>query len=90
MTEKPFKYGIDKGVPLPKRRGKEPHNFEPTIYPFGAMQVGDSFFAPGISNSAAVAAADYSRLHPGVKFASRAFERDPLKCLAGHRIWRTA
>ncbi len=37
-------YRIDKGVPIPK--SKQKGSGRNTIYPFGRMQVGDSFFVP--------------------------------------------
>lgn len=78
---------IESNIPVPARAagGK-------TLYPFAAMQVGDSFLAtPGATVSAAdrrrlaAATAAYARRNPGagVKFAVRTTEQ-------GLRVWRVA
>ena len=67
-------FTIDKDRPIPPTRRQ-------TKYPFGEMEVGDSFFA---ENKKAVSAAHvWASTHPGVKFATRT-EGD------GVRVWRLA
>jgi len=71
---------IEKNIPLSARpggKGKKPY------YPYGEMEIGDSFFVAGanVSRRAAVGAYAYSDRHVGFKFAARA-ESDGL------RIWR--
>ena len=67
-------FTIDKDRPIPARR----YSFK---YPFGEMEVGDSFLA---ENKKAVSAAHaWASAHPGVKFATRS-EGD------GTRVWRLA
>ena len=69
---------IEKGVPAPEARYRNK-------YPFGEMEVGDSFFVPGgeagkLSNSASV----YARYHGRkLKFSARKVE-------GGARVWRVA
>ena len=68
---------IESNVPMPERI----HN---TVWPFGQMQVGDSFELPTNTHKRARNAAEsYSRSHKGVKFAIR-------KMGDAWRIWRTA
>ena len=68
---------IEKGIPIPDRARK-------SSYPFGQMEVGDSFLdrdaAKTISSRAYNAANIWGRNH-GVKFAGRQVE-------GGVRIWR--
>ncbi len=63
---------IDKDHPIPTTRRR-------TIYPFGEMVVGDSFWSA--TKAAAAAAHVWAGRRPGVKFATRA-DGD------GTRIWR--
>lgn len=68
-------FKIEKNVPLPTG----PHGN--TKYPFASMQVGDSFFADGLPNSARVAAYSAARRH-GITLVTK---REGT----GYRIWRT-
>lgn len=68
---------IDKGVPLPVGGAK-------SKYPFGVLQVGDSFLFPAGTprNKASSAALNHGKRH-GVKFTVRA-EGERFRC------WRIA
>lgn len=67
---------IEKGVPLPKRRGTKRSK-----YPFADMEVGDSFFFSETRERVSAAARAYGA-RTKKKFASRV-DGD------GCRIWRT-
>lgn len=69
---------IEKGIPVPDSScGRKP------VYPFSAMQVGDSFLvASGHFDKVRTAASNYGRRN-GLKFATR-------KGDAGVRVWRVA
>lgn len=67
-------YSVDIGVPMPDR----PASGRPPKYPFGEMEVGDSFsFAEGEAARVGNAAKSYSHRNGGVRFSIR-----------GCRIWR--
>jgi len=70
-------YEIEKNVPLTERkRGKN------TIYPFGDLEVGDSFFVDNKPAKTVVCAASaYKRSHPEIKLVTRKNEN-------GVRVWR--
>ena len=64
---------IDKGIPMPTRSTEK--------YPFEKMEVGDSFFVPGLGiRSVSTRVEDESR-KSGRKFKSRSVE-------GGVRVWR--
>lgn len=67
---------IEKNVPIPVGGRK-------SIYPFGEMEVGDSFFVPSIAAQTVRSAAHTYGLKHRVKFSS-------YKEGDGVRIWRTA
>lgn len=69
-------YVIEKGVPLPA-------NFRRDRYPFGAMEVGDSFAVPTRKVRAAISSASQHGKRTGRKYVSR-------KSDDGIRIWRVA
>lgn len=66
---------IDKGIPIPIPEAKQGR---PSKYPFGSMEVGDSFFAPSTSIGQTV-----SKMGKflGRKFICRTVE-------GGSRVWR--
>ncbi|MEI7599672.1 MAG: hypothetical protein WCJ41_10150 [Aestuariivirga sp.] len=65
---------ITKGVPAPRgRRAK---------YPFPAMEIGDSFFAPG---SSVIGIHGCARRHRPMRFTCRSIVEDGV---AGIRVWR--
>ena len=71
---------IEKSIPLagrPASQNKKPN------YPYGEMEIGDSFFVAGDieSKRAVIGAYGYSSRHAGFKFAARAES-------GGLRIWR--
>lgn len=80
-------FTLDVGVPIPPRKGRI-NKDEWTRWPFADMDVGDSFFAPGVSLGARTASQDYAWMHPGVKFTTRSFDEDPITKLPGLRVWR--
>ena len=66
---------IEKGIPITPRKSAG----RKSKYPWGEMEVGDSFFVPG----AKTAPIRPQKLHEaGMKFTSRSVE-------GGFRIWRT-
>jgi len=69
-------YEIEKNVPLQgTKRGAPPK------YPFGEMEVGDSFFVPGKTpKSIGASMANWARRY-GVRFAARSVD-------GGVRVWR--
>lgn len=73
-------YEIEKNVPIPAaavgpKKGR-------SKYPCYEMEVGDSFFAPGMSKClAGTTVFRFNKVIPGKKFASRAENN-------GFRIWR--
>jgi len=72
---------IEKGIPIPERRRGNLGGAS-NRYPFGQMEVGDSFFCPGASSSVEAAANLYGK-RSDRKFSARYVE-------GGTRIWRTA
>lgn len=88
---------IEKGVPIPPSRGGSPGRIpgkKPPMYPFGDMEVGDSFAAPrdmGVApapsyadrRQTAIAAHAYrwSRDHtPGMDFTTRLVDGSTVRC----------
>lgn len=69
-------YKIEKNVPVVKTRSK---------WPFGKMEVGDSFIIPKGDyinmNNIYSAASHYGKRHGGMKFTTKA-------CDEGRRVWR--
>lgn len=67
-------HNVEKGVPMPP----------PTkgIYPFGSMEVGDSFEAKATRGAVSAAASDYGKRH-GLKFSVRQID-------GTIRVWRIA
>jgi len=63
---------VDKDIPIPRARG---YHF---LYPFGEMNVGDSFAWEGDYDCLRAAASQYGRRH-GMKFVTRK-TRDGLRC----------
>jgi len=61
---------IDKNIPVPSK----------TKYPFGALEIGDSFLAPDEGNVRGAAVA-YALRHRGYKFKT-------MKVDTGIRVWR--
>jgi hypothetical protein len=59
-------YKIEKGIPITIP------SHSVTIYPFKAMNVGDSFLVPlSKKNSVRTSASNYTKRHPGFKMVSR-------------------
>ena len=70
---------IEKSIPLPSRgRGRKP------IYPFGDMDVGDSFAVSGLENRVTSAASWFGKRH-GKKFTLRTNSET-----GETRVWRIA
>lgn len=84
---------IESGIPIPdKKYGCGNSNSgRKTVYPFGDMAVGDSFFVPTKNgktpaqtrNNILGAIAYHTKANPGRRFVSRVVE-------GGVRFWRTA
>jgi hypothetical protein len=70
----PHEFKIEKGVPMPKRRGRL------SLYPFGKMSVGDSIFLPKIRNASNLTQRFRKK---GWKFSARTVN-------GGVRVWRIA
>ena len=75
----PLRFDIEKGVPIPPRRG----NGIASKFPFAEMKPGDSFFAKGVKAGALSSAATgwKTRHQPKWKFCTRTVE-------GGSHIWR--
>lgn len=69
------RFKIEKGIKLPPARGGD------VVYPFGEMNVGDSFFAQIPRTNVAAAASLYGK-RKKQRFATR-------KEKGGVRVWRT-
>ena len=67
---------IDKDVDLPERGAGRPNT-----YPFGEMEVGDSFFVDGIPKERVRSAANQYGIRHGRKYATRSVD-------GGIRVWR--
>lgn len=78
-------YTVEKGVPMPEPRGRH------SIYPFGSMEIGDSFVTDKNINQISTACATYAqyqkkRKKEVPKYACRTLTDGELK---GHvRVWR--
>lgn len=70
---------IDKTVPFPTERTPR------GTYPFADMEIGDSFFAPGVKSATMSAQTRYHGLKLNRKFIMRAVIEDGIK---GTRTWR--
>ena len=85
MSTKPNKtaFTIDQCVPIPRKSGG---SGAPPKYPFGSMEVGESFFMEASSEEdikpVRSAASRYAKRN-GLEFASRTVD-------GGVRVWRTA
>ena len=76
------KFKIDKGVPLLDRQRKN------TVYPWAAMEPGDSFFVAGAAQpSISSCAGAVSRRRSGWRFATRKVTEGGV---AGVRVWRVS
>lgn len=74
-------FEIEKHAPIPNNRAGRGR---PAIYPFGLLQVGDSFLVDAdAAGHARLAASAWKRNHPGWNYVSRAET-------SGVRFWRTA
>lgn len=68
---------VESGIPAPTR-----HHL--TIFPFGELEVGNSFFAAGAKIGQVTGCAyAYSKTHRGLKFTARSVD-------GGVRCWRIA
>ena len=79
------KPGIEKGIPIPGRRGME-RDWE---YPFLEMEVGDSFHVLMSKVSSSIMSTRinaYNRLHPDTRFRVRTQVNDDGERLT--RVWR--
>ena len=73
---------IERGIPVPP-----PSNpGRPSLYPFKAMQVGDSFFAPTIRHSIRRNAYNHG-VRLGTQYTTRFVTEKGVK---GTRVWRIA
>lgn len=68
-------FQIEKGIPAPTNQRAR--------FPFEKMEVGDGFFADGITQSKVYSAVTYRKNRYGEKYVCRAVED-------GFRVWRTA
>ena len=73
-------FKIEKSVPMPDQGIGKPK------YPFGDMEVGDSFWAP-VSSERLTNATSHWREKLGHKYSVRVEEQDGV---SGARVWRTA
>ena len=71
-------FEIEKGVPLIAA-----HRTRPEKYPWTKMNVGDSFFVPGVSIQTMVGSATPAGRRHGRKYTTRKVE-------GGVRVWRIA
>jgi hypothetical protein len=71
---------IDKGVPIPRAKRGGPGK-RPAIYPWMDMEIGDSFFAEGLTQAHLAAVGSYTERKTGWKFTTR-------KVPGGTRVWR--
>lgn len=76
MASASVKLPIERGLPIPRL----------SLYPFRAMQVGDSFFAPTQRHALQRNAYNHGR-RLGYRFTSRLVTEKGVK---GPRIWRVA
>ena len=73
---------IDKGIPVPPRMPRGARS----KYPFLGMEVGDSFFVPGIKPRQISPRSCSARLRAeGAKFATRSVTENGVD---GTRVWR--
>lgn len=86
MTRSVLGFRLTKSIPAPevkKRRGKKNKGAgRPPIYPFAVMEVGESFFAPGVPITRITAAA---ARYKGKRFVCRSKTSGKSD---GVRIWR--
>lgn len=76
---------VEKGIPLPERRGGTDHpaiNPAASVYPWRQMDVGDSFAVKGISITNMCATARGDALRHGTNYAVRKVDG------GGLRVWR--
>lgn len=72
-------FEIEKGIEIPKITGTG----RKAIYPFGEMEIGDSFYAPVRVDPISAAAIMFAKTHPPLKFTCRREGE-------GTRCWRIA
>ena len=70
-------FKIDKGIPVPTKSGRVPK------YPWREMEVGDSFFVPGMTAASAAAGCLGAKKATGWTFRYRTVD-------GGARIWRVS
>ncbi len=84
LTDPQRKFAIESGIPV------GPTKANGSIYPFAAMEVGQSFAIEGTDfrsvQNVRSAVGTWNRLHAPMKFVVR---RDP-RTIDGHRCWRVA
>lgn len=80
-------FTIDANVEIPPLRGRLSKD-QWTKWPFVDMNVGDSFFHPGVGTSASSAAREFAAVNHPKRFVTRTFESDPITKLPGTRVWR--
>jgi hypothetical protein len=71
-----MKYKIEKNVPIPEKKGRKK-------YPFGDMEIGDSFVMQKVITTANSIARSYGNRHK-VRFTCYAISENKT------RVWRTA
>lgn len=76
-----MKISIEKGIPVPPRKGRP----EVNLYPFGEMEMDDSFFLPNVHKDFSIHpyVREYNRLNIGRQI--RVTQRREFN---GVRIWR--
>ena len=85
-----MKFQIQKNVPIPNAGGRAPR----TEYPFEQMEVGDSFFVPGMTVKKMSGQVGYWKKTMGMNFAIRAVTEDYMnddgEVVSGDgvRVWR--
>ena len=72
---------IDKGKPIPS------HGAAVQKYPWDDMEIGDSFFLPGVTRNTLSSAAASAERRQGRKYSVRTLTEG---CVKGVRCWRTA
>lgn len=75
---------ISSSVPTP------PKPLAAERYPWGELQVGESFFVESQRERRMHSSYTAQQKYPGRKFRAEWTPHDPVACVAGLRVWRTA
>lgn len=72
-------YAIETNIPVPQIGGR---GRKSSVYPFAQMNVGDSFFVPGITTTKITGTVFHHGKRLNMKFVTRTVD-------GGVRVWRT-